>query len=400
MLSQIKDDIKKNYYDPTLKGIDIESKFKTSADRIQQATAIGQMSGIIAQFMLDFDDSHLFFFPPQKINRTDYGFELRMVGDKCYVVSIDEQSDAAQKGLKIGDQILGIEGFAPTRESFWKLEYYLRVLRPRPKLMLAVVKPDGSKMQLEPVSKITEGRRILNLTDSDTNDLIREEEDQYYKQLKQYYYEKIPGLFIWKMPRFTLEPGKVDAIMNKAKKSAMILDLRGNGGGSVEMLLRLIGNFFPEDIKVYDEKSRKQSKEIIAKSRKKDSYDGKLVVLIDSDSASASEVFSRVMQLEKRGVIVGDLSAGAVMESMHYSHTTGLDTVAFFGASITFADLIMKDGKSIEKVGITPDERVIPTGRDLAEKRDVALARAVELLGFKMSPEEAGKAFPNDYYSR
>ena len=97
-------------------------------------------------------------------------------------------------------------------------------------------------------------------------------------------------------------------------------------------------------MKVCDEKRRKETKEIIAKSRGKDAYTGKLVVLIDSDSASASEVFSRVIQLEKRGVIIGDQSAGAVMESMYFGHQTGVDIVAFFGASITIADLIMKDG--------------------------------------------------------
>src|SRR5690242_12573646 len=88
MLSEIKNDIKKSYYDPTYKGIDLEVKYKAADEKMRQADSIGQLSGIIAQFMLDFDDSHLFFIPPGKANKTDYGFEMRMFGDKCFVVKL------------------------------------------------------------------------------------------------------------------------------------------------------------------------------------------------------------------------------------------------------------------------------------------------------------------------
>jgi len=398
MLETIKNDIKKNYFDPNFKGIDLEANFKAADEKLKQAASIGQMSGIIAQFMLDFDDSHLFFIPPGKVNKTDYGFQMRMIGDKCLVVKLDEKSDAAQKGLKIGDQIYSLEGFGPDRANLWKMEYFFNRLRPRPTLKMTVIKPDGKSAAIEIIAKITQGKQIMDATGGDLNQLIREDEEAYLKSVKQYFYEKIDGLFVWKMPQFSLEPTKVDDIMDKAKKSqAMILDLRGNSGGRVDMVLRLIGNFFPENLKVYDEKTRKETKEIIAKTRGKNAYSGKLIVLIDSDSASASEIFSRVIQLEKRGTIIGDQSSGAVMESRYYGHQSGLNVVAFYGASVTIADLIMKDGKSLEKLGVTPDERLIPTAKDLAERRDVVLSKAVELLGFKLTPEEAGKLFPNEY---
>ncbi len=398
MFEMVKNDIKKNYYDQDLRGIDIEAKYKTSVERLEKANSISQMSAIIAQFLLDFDDSHLFFLPPGKVNKTDYGFDMRMIGDKCFVNQIDEKSDAAKKGLQVGDEIEALEGYAPTRNTLWKMNYFFYRLNPRSTLRLVVIKPSRKEITYEVEAKITSGKQITDLTGGDVYKVIRESEDSERKATKQYFYDKTEGLLIWKMRGFSLEPSKVDDIMNKAKKSsALILDLRGNGGGRVDMLLRLLGNFFPENIKVGDEKKRKETKEILVKSRGKDSFTGKLVVLTDSSSASASEVFSKVIQSEKRGLIIGDQTAGAVMESRYFGHQVGLDVVVFFGASVTIADLIMKDGKSLEKIGVTPDEKRLPTQSDLANQRDPVLSRAAEVLGFKITPEEAGKIFPIEY---
>ncbi|MFY9610079.1 MAG: hypothetical protein WAU45_15875, partial [Blastocatellia bacterium] len=75
-------------------------------------------------------------------------------------------------------------------------------------------------------------------------------------------------------------------------------------------------------------------------------------------------------------IVVGDWSAGAVMRALHYEHQLGADTVVFYGASVTDADLIMSDGRSLERIGVTPDETLLPTAADIAAKRDPVLARA------------------------
>jgi len=85
------------------------------------------------------------------------------------------------------------------------------------------------------------------------------------------------------------------------------------------------------------------------------------------------------------------------MRSRIYSHQTGLDTIVLYAASITEANVIMADGKSLEKVGVTPDEGMLPTAEDLAAKRDPVLTRAAELAGIKLDAEKAGKMFPIEW---
>lgn len=397
ILSTVKSDLKKNYYDSSFHGMDIDARFKAAEEKIGTAESIGHIFGIIAQAMLDLEDSHTFFLPPGRSARTQYGWEMQMIGDKCLVTAVRPGSDAETKGLKEGDEIWTINGFAPTRENFWKMEYYFNALRPQPGMKLTIKRPDGKEEDLLVLAKITPLKRVMDLTGADIFTLIREAETSAHLD-RQRYYEGGDDLFIWKMPQFNLEEAEVDEMMGKVRKhKSLVLDLRGNPGGYVDTLQRIAGYFFDHDIKIADRKGRKEMKPQIAKTRGDKTFKGQLVVLIDSRSASAAEIFARLVQLEHRGTVLGDRSAGAVMESKSFPHHSGIDVVAFWGASITDADVIMTDGKSLEKSGVTADEIILPTAADLAAKRDPVLTRAAELLGVKLDPARAGALFPIEW---
>jgi C-terminal processing protease CtpA/Prc len=401
ILSAIKEDLKKNYYDPNFHGMDIDARFKTAEEKIKQATSLGQIFGIIAQTLFELEDSHTFFLPPPRTYKTEYGWQMQMIGDKSYVVAVKPGSDAEAKGLKEGDEIYTLEGWGPTRANLWKIQYLYHGLRPQTGMSLVIIKPDGKEQKLDVMAKVQQGKQVIDLTGGgDGNDiwnLIRESENE--SRLRRHRYVEIgEDLFIWKMPGFDLLKDSVDDFVNKfRKKKGLILDLRGNHGGYEETLLRLLGNVFDKDVNVGDLKRRKETKPLIAKTRGDNVFSGKLVVLIDSESGSAAELFARLVQSGKRGTIIGDVSAGKVMRSKSYDHQLGVDTVVFYGVSVTDADIIMSDGKSLEHVGVTPDEIRLPTAADLAARRDPVLAYAASLFGIAISPEKAGAMFPIEW---
>ena len=403
MLRAVKDDIKKNYYDPAFHGVDLDTHFATADEKLKQATSLGQMFGIIAQALIDFDDSHLYFVPPGRANRYDYGWRMAMIGDKCFVTSVKPGSDAATKGLQAGDEIRSIDGYQPTRDNHWKMLYSYYVLRPKPGVRLVVIKPDGSEQQLDVMTHVTQRKREIDLTgltgtsSSDINELWREDEDADRQRRRDSRQVNLSDdVLVWKLPAFAYTDNEVDnAMQNVRKYKALILDLRGNGGGAETTLLRIVGNLFDRDVKLGDIHQRKETKPLVAKTRGGDNvFKGSLVVLIDSQSASAAELLARIVQLEQRGIVIGDRSAGAVMRSKVYSHQSGLDTVVFYGTSVTDADVVMTDGKSLEHTGVVPDRLKLPADADLAKGRDPVLAFAASLAGVTLDPEKAGALLP------
>jgi carboxyl-terminal processing protease len=386
MLNFIKQDLKDYYYDPTFRGMDLEARFKEAEKQIKAAKSSGQILAILAQVLVDLNDSHTRFIPPRLVTSVDYGWRMQMIGDKCYVTAVKAGSEAASKGLKVSDLIYSIDSFEPTRDSLWKIQYSYEVL-PRPTARVVIQDTDGSLRAIEIAPRIskTSGKEVSVEPD------------------KALYYEVENQLIICKLRDFELSDNEVDEMMKRiAGHKALILDLRGNPGGLVAGLQRLVGYLFDRDIKIADAKERKGLTPITAKTRSERNFKGRLIVLVDSESASAAEMFARIIQLEKRGVVIGDQTSGAVMISFHLGHPIGykgaqfdpFGPTAFFGVSITDADLIMTDGKSLEHTGVTPDQILMPSGEDLAARRDPVMAKATGLLGIGYRPESAGRFFP------
>lgn len=396
MLKEVRDLIKDNYYDPTFHGIDLQATFKDAETQLDTAVSLGHAMAIIAQAMLALGDSHTYFIPPARADSYDYGWQMQMVGDDCFVTSVKPGSDAEAKGLKPGDRLLRIDPYLPKRGQLWKVQYLYSVLSPRTALKVVAQSPGAAPRELELAAKVTKGQKLVTLSlpglMSELDDLSRE------ARARSNHAARVGDVAIWKLSSFGFDPDDVDPFMDKTVKgaSSLVIDMRGNGGGLVTTLQQVAGRLFDHDVKVADVKGRKSTKALTAKARKTP-FTGRVVVLTDSNSASAAEMLARVVQLEKRGLVIGDQSAGSVMQATIHPMALGIDTMIFYSASVADADLIMPDGKSLEHVGVTPDERLLPTAEDLAASRDPVLARAVAVLGGTLDPVAAGKLFPVEW---
>lgn len=388
MLKIIKETLKTHYYDKNFKGIDVESRFKEASDKIKTLDSNADIFRVIAMVLLEFEDSHTRFYPPGRSDRVEYGFTMQMVGNQAFITDVKKGSDAEKQGLKNGDRILKIGQYDVTRDSLWVLNYFIYQLEPLPRLPITLADDDNKERTVFVLSsfktfeeRMKESRARRQNTREDPYKCVKISTDLTACQLKT----------------FSVERKHIEKMMDESLSgSKLILDLRGNRGGYVSISTYLTGHFFDRDVKIAEMVTRKKTEIRMAKPVKKRNFSGELVVLIDSNSASASEVFSRMIQIEKRGLVVGDVSAGAVMTSYNMPlqidrGASGFETITPFGMNVTVADVIMSDGNRLERVGVVPDRPVGPTAAALRDKNDPVLAYAAGLLGVSITSETAGK---------
>ncbi len=397
MLDKVEADIKEYYYDPQMHGLDLDKTFGEARQRISAAKSQDEALLTIDAAVAALKDSHTRFRPPERPYGVYYGWVMQPMGDSaCYVTAVRPDSDAAAKGLKAGDQILSINGVPITRADISDIEYAYRVF-PQSGFHLSVRLPDGANRTLVAMNKVIPGQEIITHTDVMAWARAHRFEDQADRS---HYHQVNKQILFWKLPDFLMEPHDVATIARKAHSyETVVLDLRGNPGGNSESMGKFVGEFFDHDVKIADRRGRQPLKPVFAKTAGKNAFGGKLIVLVDSESKSAAEIFARVIQLEKRGIVLGDRTGGAVMESIYFVHAVQLDrvNVTQYGTYITVANLVMTDGKSLEGTAVIPDERILPTPEDIAAGRDPVMSRAAALAGLSMTPEEAGKIFPFEW---
>jgi C-terminal processing protease CtpA/Prc len=390
MLNDIKDVIKQYYYDKKFRGIDLDERFKLAKEKVKTLESNAQIFRTIAQVLLDFHDSHTKFYPPNRSARTEYGFAMQMIGQNCFIVDVKKGSDAEAKGLRAGDQILAIDGYIPFRERLWIIEYILYRLDPREIVSMKIKDIDDKEKTLEVKAKIKTLKDREKERDQKKKDKKKEDIGDYKCK------ELSTDLIACKLKTFVTDKKDIDKMMQEiGQHRKLILDLRGNSGGYVSIEEYLTGFFFDKEVKIASFITRDKVKDRIAKSHKGKVFGGELIVLIDSDSASASEVFSRMIQIEKRGKVLGDVSSGAVMTSygIPMSNSRGVpgyQTLSFYSISVTVADLVMSDGNRLEGVGVIPDLAIGPTNKALFNRYDPVLAHAAKIFGTEISQEAAG----------
>jgi len=221
MLDEVAKDVRKHYYDPKFHGVDWDSKVAEAKNKIKKETSLNMALADIAAALASLDDSHTFFLPPPWPYRHDYGFQMEMIGNQCYVSRVRPGSDAEAQGVKPGDEVLAIEGYVPDRQNLWKIDYRFKLLRPQPDLQVTLRDPAGRQRQVVVKAKIVNLKRLIDLAggsgDTDFWGLVREEEDQQHR-MRVRSNSLGDELLVAKLPAFFFDQQEVDSLIDKARK--------------------------------------------------------------------------------------------------------------------------------------------------------------------------------------
>lgn len=285
------------------------------------------------------------------VNGNYVGIGIYMTRDKegnIVVLLPIEGSPAAEKGLKTGDIINKING------------------------------EECKGLELTEVSNKVKGEEgtTVNLEILRENEIINVDVERKTVELK-YIDSKVLEGNIGYIELLAFDEGatiKFKEELTKLKEQnvkSLIIDLRDNGGGLVTEAISLSEIFAPMGnvvLKSYD----KDGKEKVTKSTNVNTEKMEVVVLVNENSASATEIFAAAMQDNNLATIVGTKTFGkGVMQEVQPLKIGG-------ALKITIEEFKTPNGNTIHKVGITPDIEV-----ENNEKEDTQLQKAIEYLNKK-----------------
>jgi hypothetical protein len=163
-----------------------------------------------------------------------------------------------------------------------------------------------------------------------------------------------------------------DAI-EAAGPEGLVIDLRRNSGGVMLQLQRFLGRLLGNDVDIGSLRAG------TARTRMRTwrwgaIYRGPVVLLIGPSSMSAAEIAAAALQDHQRGMLVGRMTNGSVLNSRKYPLPDGGMIM------VPVKDYYRVDQRRIEGVGVEPDVHVMPTLEEVRAGRDAALERALELL--------------------
>jgi carboxyl-terminal processing protease len=167
---------------------------------------------------------------------------------------------------------------------------------------------------------------------------------------------------------------EVDELLDKGAQ-ALVLDLRGNGGGLLSEAV-LVSSVFIEDGEIVSVRGRARPERTETAEGDAIDEDIPVVVLVDGGSASASEIVTGALRDRGRATVVGTntFGKGLVQEVEPLSNGGYLD--------ITVANYYLPGGKTISTRGLKPEVRAVD--KPGTTKRDEALPVALDVLAGKL----------------
>jgi carboxyl-terminal processing protease len=326
---------------------------QVSSDRLID----GAFSGVT-----DAIDEFSYYVPPTRMEaykkfKDDEDNGVGLVVSKrfgfAYVIAPIDGSPADEAGVEAGDFIEKIDGKPTQSMAAWEIRAAINQGRPVKLLVLR-----GGETKREEITVKPAEFHPVSVT-SDTIDGVA--------------YVKVPFFETGSAAEFTAALQKA----HQANARKLIVDLRGNAGGSVEEAIKAADALLTSGLITATNGRKVEPKRWQAD--RETAFDGEVIVLTDLSTAGGAEVFTSAVRGNKRGRSVGITTYGKAIVQRFVQLPSG------GGVHLTVAHYTSPDMKAITDTGVRPDVIVDLSANSLAEdgeeKEDLILNEALELFG-------------------
>lgn len=277
------------------------------------------------------------------------GVNIASVAGKIYIVNVIKGSPADISGLKQGDMLVSVDNHQIKGKSIFQVAQYIKGALNE--VVTLVISRDGNKL----TKKIKRAEIKVK-----TVECAKLDKDTGYIHIISFIGNDTPLEFI--------------NAMNKVKDTkGLILDLRGNTGGLFQNAV-FVSNLFLKSGDIVSVIGRDGLSSSYRVQRGEFVYDKPLVVLVDGDSASASEIVSGALKDNNRAKIVGTKTFGKGVVQKIYALPNQM------GMNLTIAKYLTPSGRDINEKGIEPDYEVTFTRDDVNKNFDRQLEFAKNLI--------------------
>ncbi len=352
------------FYDPAMHGRDWNEMYERYRPYVEHSYNMGYFSSIVDEMIGELDASHTGFYPRREGRRDQTQFaNLACSFDNSTLLEkgirfrdVYRGSTLYQKyGIREGDLLLSIDN--TEINPYVSIEDLLEDKLGK-EIHLKIATSTGTK------DVFVKGLALWDIYELFYDDLVNRNRE-LVEELSD---NKIGYLHIPQMSHTRVEPFLDDLFARNYDKDAIIIDVRGNGGGNlsdwlIDTLTRRSTAFTT---------SRAYNNELIASPSLV--WDKPIALLIDENSFSDAEIFPILFQQKQLGKVIGMPTGGGVIGTGHYQLMDG-SSMRMPGHGWFTKDLINMEG-----TGAQPDIQIEMTPENIINRDDVQIKKAVEVL--------------------
>ncbi len=347
--------IKNNYYNPNLNKQNWAKWKKRYLNKIKtQEDAYVAINSMIASL----DDSYSKFLSEEEfkeqnsaINSKLYGIGINIASysGKIYIANVIENAPAYIADIRTGDIILKVNGTNTNGVSIYEVAKLIRGEVNQP-LTLELLRGNDKFVKVLKRQEI----KIKTIESKKLTDKIG------YIRISSFIGQDTPKDFVLALNKLSDTKG-------------LIVDVRGNSGGLFQNAI-VISNLFMKTGNIVSVVARTGKTNVYNAKDEGCIYENPIVVLIDSNSASSSEILASALRDNKRATLVGTktFGKGLVQKVFSMPNKTGMN--------LTIAKYLTPNGTDINKNGIVPDYTVTLSHDDFINNNDSQLNYAKTYL--------------------